>query len=130
MATKSEIFPITLQVKPDPSLNLDLDRIKINLEKSNIEIFNDRGGRITDDNPTTGDKSKLFVDNDHLLIGYMWDTGKMNDIDSRFGTQDYYLFTFLVAIDYDTTGSGNTKTFVLSYSTKKLLEASSVITTL
>lgn len=130
MAVKSEIFPITLQLKPDSSLNLKSGNVKINLEKSSIEIYNDRGGRITD----TSDKDKLFVDNNNLIIGYLWDTGKLNE-DSRFNIQDYYLFTFLVAIDYivtedqiqsDGTTSTvvvSTNTFILSYSTKKLLEA-------
>lgn len=130
MAVKSEIFPITLQLKPDSSLNLKSGNVKINLEKSSIEIYNDRGGRITD----TSDKDRLFVDNNNLIIGYLWDTGKLNE-DSRFNIQDYYLFTFLVAIDYivtedqiqsDGTTSTvivSTNTFILSYSTKKLLEA-------
>lgn len=130
MAVKSEIFPITLQLKPDSSLNLKSGNVKINLEKSSIEIYNDRGGRITD----TSDKDKLFVDNNNLIIGYLWDTGKLDE-DSRFNIQDYYLFTFLVAIDYIVTedqiqsdGTTNTvvvstNTFILSYSTKKLLEA-------
>lgn len=134
MAIKSEIFPITLQIKPDSTLNLKSENVKINLENSDIKIYNDRGGEITDNL----DKSKLFVDNNNLLIGYMWDTGKMND-DSRFNVQDYYLFTFLVAIDYivtedqlksdgtTTTVVVSTNTFKLSYSTKKLLEASSTM---
>lgn len=121
MAIKSEIFPITLQVEPDSSLNLKSGNITLNLEQSNIQIYNDRGGEITIDS----DKKQLFVDNDNLLIGYLWDTGTMEE-ESRFNIQDYYLFVFLVAIDYkidDTT----TKTFKLSFSTKKLLEASSTI---
>lgn len=134
MAIKSETFPITLQIKPDSTLNLKSSSVKINLEKSNIEIYNDRGGKIT----TTDDKNRLFIDNNNLLIGYLWDTGTSNDDDSRFNVQDYYLFTFLVAIDYsvteqivsntgETTEQTTTNTFILSYSTKKLLEANTTL---
>lgn len=124
MATKSEIFPIVLKLKPDSSLNLDPKNIKFNEEKSDIKIYNDRGGDITDTNETTGDKSKLFFDNDNLLIGYLWDTGETSK-ESRFNVQDYYLFVFYVGIDYEINGSPTT--MKLSFSTKKLLEAGSMI---
>ena len=120
MAIKSEVFPITLQIKPDSSLNLNSSTISINLEESSIEIYNDRGGRIT----VPADKQQLFVDNSNLIIGYLWNTGTIEE-ESRFNIQDYYLFTFLVAINYQIEGETSPKIFKLSYSTKKLLEASS-----
>ena len=121
-AIKSEIYPITLQIELDSSINLsDSESLSINLESSEIKIYNDRGGDITYTSPTTGDKSNLFVDNSNLLIGYLWDTNN-----SRFNVQDYYLFKFLVAIDYKISDEV-TKTFKLSHSTKLFLEANSTL---
>lgn len=126
MAVKSEIFPITLKIEPDSSLNLDPTKITFNKEKSDIRIYNDRGGEITDTTSSIKDKDRLFFDNTNLLIGYLWDTGTLNQ-DSRFNIQDYYLFTFLVGIDYKIDSESEPTTFILSYSTRKLLEASSMI---
>lgn len=122
MAIKSETYPIVLKIEPDSSLNLNTENITLDLENSDIKIYNDRGGEITSNNPGgIVDKNQLFIDNNNLLIGYLWDTN-----DDRFNIQNYYLFVFLVAIKYKTDPETE-KTFILSYSTKKLLEASSTI---
>lgn len=117
MAIKSEIYPITLKIQPNSSLNIDPANISINLENSQINIFNDRGGILTNNN----DNSKLFKDDSNLLIGYLWDTN-----DTRFNIQDYFTFEFLVAIDYVTDTSQPTEKtqFKLLYTVNKLLESS------
>lgn len=128
MAIKSEIYPIMLKISPSSTLGIDPSMIKIDLENSEINVYNDRGGILTID----GEQKKLFKDDGNLLIGYQWDTSE-----DRFNIQDHYTFEFLVAINYvtetiDTPTGGlsdaeHTRQLKLFYSTTKILESNNRI---
>lgn len=130
MAVKNEVYPILIKVKPNAATGIDESHITFDLDTCSINIYNDRGGILTE----ASDHSKLFKDDTNHLIGYAWDTS-----DDRFNIQDHYTFEFLVSINYETgTGLGadpdnpsldryQVQNLRLQYTTTKLLESNNRI---
>lgn len=116
MAIKGEIYPVAVAITPNSNFGINAENCEIDINESDIQIYNDRGINIT----TASDKSQLFADNTNLIIGYNWNTQEV--VDNRFTIESYYTFKFIIAIKFQ-TAAGESQISKLLFSTMKVLEA-------
>ena len=99
-ANKSELYPVTIKIIPNTDLKSSDFKIVVDPNASQaelnnvstVEIYNTRGGRLMNQSPN------CFVDNDNLILGFLWDTTQ--DV---YSVQEYYLFMFNAVIEYQGT---------------------------